>query len=41
MLHMESIIRRRRERYMRKLSFLSFCRLIETDKNDNTDKNDT
>ena len=40
MLLMVNITRYHKELYMRKLSFLSFCRFAETDKNDNSDKND-
>ena len=37
---MANITRYHRKLYMRKLSFLSFCRFAETDKNDNSDKTD-
>ena len=40
MLLMVNITRYHKELYMRKLSFLSFCRFAETDKNDNSDKTD-
>ena len=37
---MANITRYHSKLYMRKLSFLSFCRFAETDKNDNSDKTD-
>ena len=40
MLLMVNIIKFHRKLYVRTLSFLSFCRFAETDKNDNSDKND-
>ena len=40
MLLMVNITRYHSKLYVRKLSFLSFCRFAETDKNDNSDKTD-
>jgi hypothetical protein len=40
MLLMVNITRYHSKLYVRKLSFLSFCRFAETDKNDNFDKTD-
>ena len=37
---MVNITRYHSKLYVRKLSFLSFCRFAETDKNDNSDKTD-